>query len=68
MTRTHEIYFNDLNDEARAEYLKFQQVQDESELNHEIAPLAILEVEDEEDEDDEPPMTSEHAHHAATGE
>jgi hypothetical protein len=44
-TRKFEIYYRDLNAETQQEYLKFVQVQSEDELNHEIAPLAILEME-----------------------
>jgi len=42
-----EIYFNDLTDSAQEEYLDLCGVDDESELNHEIVPLAILEMEEE---------------------
>lgn len=42
-----EIYFNDLNEEKQSEVLKFYDMQDESEGNWEVQPLAILEVEDE---------------------
>lgn len=49
-TRTFEIYFNDLNDEAKARLLEFEGVESDSELNHEYIPLTILEREVEEDE------------------
>jgi len=45
MTTQFKIYFNDLNDEARTRYLKFQGVPFANELNHEVEPIAILEVE-----------------------
>jgi len=45
--RSFELYFNDLNKEAKARYMKFQRVSDDSELNHEISPLAIIDSEDE---------------------
>ena len=47
MSKTFEIYFNDLNAKAQKSYLKFQGVPDESDLNHEICPLAIIECEEE---------------------
>lgn len=40
-----EIYFDDLNEGAKKNYLEFVRVTDESELNHEIAPLAIIDIE-----------------------
>jgi len=49
--RSFELYFNDLSAEAKKKYLKFQRVSDESELNHEISPLAIIDSEDEENVD-----------------
>jgi len=45
--KTFEIMFSDLNDDAQSEFLKFQGVENESELNHEILPLAIVELEEE---------------------
>ena len=39
------LYFNDLNDETKARYLKFQGVASADDLNHEVEPLAILETE-----------------------
>ena len=49
--RTFELYYNDLNDDAKKRYLNFQRVSDASELNYEISPLAIIDVEDEENKD-----------------
>ncbi len=46
-TRKFEIYYRDLNVESQHEYLIFAQVKSEAELNHEFAPLAILEMDDE---------------------
>lgn len=46
-----EIYYRDLNEEAKERYLKFQRVEDESELNADLCPLAIVDVEFEEDEE-----------------
>lgn len=48
-TKTFEIFFDDLNEGAQFEYLKFEGVDDESELNHEISPLCILDREIEEE-------------------
>ena len=45
--KSFEIFFNDLNEDAQKEFLKFAGVEDESELNHELAPLAIVDVEEE---------------------
>lgn len=45
-TRSFEIYYNDLNEDAKRRYLKFQRVEDASELNHEISPLGIIDAED----------------------
>jgi hypothetical protein len=49
-TRTFELYFNDLNDEAKDRLLKFEEVESDSDLNHEYIPLAILERENEDGE------------------
>lgn len=46
-TRTFELYFNDLNEDAQKRYLEFARVKDASELNHEICPLAEIDMEDE---------------------
>jgi len=43
--KSFEIYYNDLSEEAKKEYLKFEGVEDESDLNHEITPLAIIDLE-----------------------
>jgi len=47
--RSFELYFNDLSAEAKKKYLKFQRVSDASELNADLAPLAIIDLEDDED-------------------
>jgi hypothetical protein len=46
-TRTFEIYYRDLNDDCKKRYLEFQKVSDASELNEDISPLAMIDVEDE---------------------
>ena len=51
MTKTFEIYFNDLNNDAKKRYLKFTEVPDESDLNHENCPLAIVDLDVEENND-----------------
>ena len=45
--RTLRLYFNDLTKEAQEKYLKVQGVSNPSELNWEINPVAIIEVEEE---------------------
>jgi hypothetical protein len=45
--RTLELYYNDLTPEAQAKYLKVHGVSNASELNWEINPVAIIEIEDE---------------------
>jgi hypothetical protein len=42
-----ELFFNDLTPAAQEKYLKVQGVSDASELNWEISPIAIIDVEDE---------------------
>jgi len=49
-TRKFEIFCRDLNEETQHEYLRFARVKSEDELNHEIAPLVILEKEDEKED------------------
>lgn len=51
-TKSFEIYFNDLNEKTQKAYLEFEGVEDESELNHEISPLAIIDREIEEESED----------------
>ena len=46
--RTLELYYNDLTPTAQKKYLKVQGVSDASELNWEVNPIAIIEVEEEE--------------------
>jgi len=48
MTRTHEIYFSDLNEQAKKEYLEFHGVKSAEELNEGISPIATIELEEEE--------------------
>lgn len=43
--KSFEIYYDDLNEGAQKAYLQFEGVDDESELNHEISPLCILDRE-----------------------
>jgi hypothetical protein len=47
--RTMELYYNDLTPEAQKRYLKVQGVSDASDLNWEVSPVAIIEVEEERD-------------------
>jgi len=46
-TRTFEIFYRDLNDDCKRRYLEFQRVSDVSELNEDLAPLVMIDVEDE---------------------
>jgi len=43
MMSLFEIYFDDLNPDAQKRYLRFEGVEDPSELNAEYSPLCILE-------------------------
>ena len=45
-----ELYYSDLTPEAQKKYLEVQGVSDASELNWEVNPIAIIEVEEEEDD------------------
>jgi hypothetical protein len=47
--RLFEIYFNDLNDEAKENYLDFHGVKDPAELNAEFSPICILERSDDDE-------------------
>jgi len=47
--RIMEIYFFDLNEDAKRRYLEFEKVESEDELNHEILPLCILNREEEDE-------------------
>jgi len=49
--RTMNIYFADLNEDAKRRYLEFQKVESEDELNPEVIPIGILDREDEDTED-----------------
>jgi hypothetical protein len=51
MTRTFKIYYRDLNEDCKKRYLEFQKVSDVSELNEDLAPLAMIDVEDNPDEE-----------------
>ena len=42
-----EIFFNDLNPQAKAEYMSFRKVSNPRELNHENIPIASIETEEE---------------------
>jgi len=42
--------FSDLNDFAKKEFLKFQSVENESNLNCDTFPIAIIELEEEDEE------------------
>jgi hypothetical protein len=46
--RTLELYYNDLTPKAQKKYLEVNGVSDASELNWEVSPIAIIEVEEEE--------------------
>ena len=45
--KTFEIMFYDLNDDAKDEFLKFQGVENESDLNIDDFPIATIDLEDE---------------------
>ena len=47
MTKTFEIYYEDLNSNAQKNYLKFAEVENAEELNHEYIPIAIIEIDTE---------------------
>ena len=49
--KTVEIYFNDLNTEAKKEVLDAAGVNDPSDMNWDFIPLAILDFEEESEED-----------------
>jgi hypothetical protein len=46
-TRTFEIYFHDLTDDCKARYLAFHKVSDASEMNADVSPVAMIDVDDE---------------------
>ena len=48
--RTLELFFNDLTPAAQEKYLKVQGVSSASELNWEVSPIAIIEVEENPEE------------------
>ncbi len=45
--KSFELMFYDLNDKAKKEFLKFQGVENESDLNLDDTPLAIIDLEEE---------------------
>ena len=45
--KTFEIMFSDLNDDAQSEFLKFQGVRNESDLNADYIPIASVDLEEE---------------------
>jgi len=48
-----EIYFDDLSPDAQKRYLRFEGVEDPSELNAEYSPLCVLERSSDNEADDE---------------
>lgn len=48
MTEQFSIYYDDLTDDKKSDYLDFCGVESESELNHQTVPIAIIEMEREE--------------------
>jgi hypothetical protein len=49
--KSMELFFSDLNPAAQEKYLEFQGVSDASELNWEVNPIAIIEVEENSEEE-----------------
>jgi hypothetical protein len=49
-TRSFEINFSDLNEQAQQRYLEFAKVESASDLNADCCPLAIVELEDTNEE------------------
>lgn len=47
--KTFEIYYNDLTDDKKSDFLDFCGVESESELNNELSPLVVIEAEVEEE-------------------
>ena len=45
MTKTFEIYFHNLNEETKKEFLEFQGVDSPEECNADLAPLAMIDLE-----------------------
>jgi len=52
-----ELYFNDLTAEAQKKYMEVAGVSDPSELNWEVSPIAIIEVEENQDDESTIPGT-----------
>jgi hypothetical protein len=45
-TRTFEVFYHDLNDDCKARYLAFNKVSDIEEINGDVSPLAMIDLED----------------------
>ena len=45
--RTFKIFYSDLSEECKRRYLHFLGVASASELNEDLAPLAVIDVEDD---------------------
>jgi hypothetical protein len=48
--KTMKLYFDDLKPEVQKEYLKFVDASDEGDLNWQLCPLTILEIDEKEKE------------------
>ena len=53
MTRTFEIFYHDLNEDCKRRFLEFHKVSDPDEMNADISPLAMIEVEDNPEDTEE---------------
>jgi hypothetical protein len=53
-TKTFEVYFNDLTEEAKERFLEFECALEPSELLHEFEPIAIIQRDIEIDLDEDP--------------
>jgi hypothetical protein len=49
--KTFEIMFDDLNEEAKKQFLEFQGLQDPAEGNFDICPIAIAELAEDAEEE-----------------
>ena len=49
-TRAFDIYFDDLKEEVQKEYLKFLNIEPSDESNLDLAPIAIVEIDEEMDD------------------
>ena len=45
--KTFEIMYDDLTEEAKQRFLEFQSLENPTDGNYEIAPIAIVELEDD---------------------